>query len=215
MATTLGVGTITPSGWNYNYALDQYEGPNGEVVSGFTASQYGGVLHALQALQITQQYGSTVQPPTGLGPIGANGSAGGTLSNGLGQFVSVGQAIQSGLSIDQPKNFVVKTGKGDITLNLKTGDITFPVGLSRDEAIRDFWFGFQKHFPCGNDEHYERSINILKDELKKQKQKADEYGEYVVKETRKRIAGKIANKYHGEKFIMVKPEDLIRFIEEV
>ena len=123
------------------------------------------------------------------------------------------QSIQSGHPIDVTKNLVINTSKGDIILNLSTGDITFPVGLSRDEAIRDFWFGFQKHFPCGNDEHYERSIKLLENELKKQKQKADEYGEYAVKETRKRIAEMIADKYKGEKFIMVRPEDLIKFIE--
>lgn len=111
---------------------------------------------------------------------------------------------------DQLKTYVVSTDKGDISLDLKTGDITFPLELGRDEAIRDFWFGFQKHFPCGNDEHYERSINILKDELKRQDQSLTK----VVKETKEKLVEKIAKKYGSEKFIMIKPEDLIKFIKD-
>lgn len=109
-----------------------------------------------------------------------------------------------------PNNIVITTDKGAVTLNLKTGDITFPLEIGRDEAIRDFWMGFQKYFrPSDADE-----VAKLKTKLKETEQAADEYKKYVHEKTIKGVVDKINKKYANEKFIMTKPSDLIKMIEE-
>jgi hypothetical protein len=116
----------------------------------------------------------------------------------------------------QPANTLAfETDHGRITLNIKNGDLTLPVGMSRADGAREFWMGFQKHFNTGDTAAHHREIALLKAQIKEEKHKADEYGQYVIKETRAQIANKIRTKYNGQKLIMVKPEDLAKFIEDV
>ena len=103
---------------------------------------------------------------------------------------------KSGISIGNgyvPKKFTINTKKGDIILDLDNGDITFPIEVGRDEAIQDFWLGFQKHF--GKLDKPEPDEATLKDQVKS------------------KIIDKVRKKYASEKFIMIKPDDLIKFLE--
>lgn len=202
MATTLGVGTTIPSGWHYNAALDQYEGPNKEVVSGMAAAQYGGVLHALTAMRIMQNVGVNAAAP-----VGANGPAGPFVSGSIGQAMA---SIQN----TQPANLTLKTDKGDVVLNLKTADIQIPPGIGRDEAIRDFWLAFQKYFKPADVVNYENTIDNLRRSLANAKAQAALTQKEDAKEGAKKVVEKFKKKYGHEKLIMVKPDDLARFLEE-
>jgi len=63
-------------------------------------------------------------------------------------------------------------------------------------------------------EKYEQQIKDLQLQVAQVQASAALMKKDDEKEGRKKVAEKIAKKYNGEKFIMVKPEDLIRFIEE-
>ena len=96
----------------------------------------------------------------------------------------------------------------------RSGDITVPVGIGRDEAIREFWFGFQKHFVPSNRAKYEQEIEGLKRDYHRLETYYKEKLIQSEKDAAQPIIEKVRKKYGSEKFIMVKPEDLIRFIEE-
>lgn len=122
--------------------------------------------------------------------------------------LSIGTGTQQ-YAFHQPTTSVIaiETKVGRVGINIETGDITVPQGIGRDEAIREFWFGFQKHFQPMNKVEYERKIKDLE-------QKVEIAYKVSTKETAKHFAEKIRKKYGNEKFIMIKPEDLIKFIEE-
>jgi hypothetical protein len=114
-----------------------------------------------------------------------------------------------------PKSQIsVETKLGTIVINLDTGDLTIPPNIGRNEAIREFWLGFQEHFQPTNKAKYEEQIYLLKKELADAKTSATLMQQENIQQASKRVAEKIRKKYNGEKFIMIKPEDLIRFIEE-
>lgn len=109
----------------------------------------------------------------------------------------------------------VMTPQGQIKINLDTGDLTIPPGIGREEAIRDFWLGFQENFRGVDKTKYENEIASLKKDIEYITQKAEEYQNEVLDTAKKSVVKKITEKYGNEKFIMVKPADLIRMIEEV
>ena len=114
-----------------------------------------------------------------------------------------------------PKSQIsVETKLGTIVINLDTGDLTIPPNIGRNEAIREFWLGFQEHFQPTNKAKYEEEIKFLKRDLAATKASAVLMKQENQKESSKRVAEKVRNKYGNEKFIMVKPDDLIKFIEE-
>jgi hypothetical protein len=108
----------------------------------------------------------------------------------------------------------VMTPHGQVKINLDTGDLTFPPGIGRDVAVREFWLGFQENFRGAEKTKYENEIAVLKAENVYITQKADEYKNYANDVVKKSILKKITEKYGNEKFIMMKPADLIRMIEE-
>ena len=114
-----------------------------------------------------------------------------------------------------PTNVIsIETKLGRIGVDIETGDITVPVGVGRDDAIREFWFGFQKHFQPSNNSKYETEIEGLKRDYVRLETYYKEKLVNIEKDAAKPIVEKVRKKYGSEKFIMVKPEDLIRFIEE-
>ena len=114
-----------------------------------------------------------------------------------------------------PTNVIsIETSLGRIGINVETGDLTIPPGIGRDEAIREFWFGFQKHFVPSNRAKYEQEIEGLKRDYVKLETYYKEKLVSIEKAAAGPIVEKVRKKYGSEKFIMVKPEDLIRFIEE-
>lgn len=144
-------------------------------------------------------------------PYDPNSINSGSISNGN---LTVGKN-QSYAFHKPPTNVIsIETKLGRISVDTETGDITVPVGVGRDDAIREFWFGFQKHFQPSNNTKYEEEIKYLKRDLAATKASAVLMKKEGEKDANKRVAEKVRKKYGNEKFIMVKPEDLIRFIEE-
>ena len=105
------------------------------------------------------------------------------------------------------------TPHGKVKINLDTGDLTFPPGIGRDVAVREFWLGFQENFRGAEKTKYENEIASLKRDISHITQKAEEYKNEVSDFAKKSIVKKIAEKYGNEKFIMIKPADLIKMIE--
>jgi hypothetical protein len=178
-------GSTVPTGWHYSAQRGGYDGPNGEFIPMHVVHIHGSLNAAIIA-QIQKQ-NMAITP-------------GSITHMGMGQ-VSVSNAAYA------PKNLVLTTSFGDVTLDLEKGYITIPPGIGKDDAIREFWLAFQEHFQPTNKAEYEKKIKDLEN-------KAEEYGKYATELVTNKIAKKIATKYGSEKFIMIKPEDLIRFIEE-
>lgn len=134
------------------------------------------------------------------------------ISNGN---LTVGNATHPYAVHSPPTNVIsIETKLGRVSINIETGDITIPVDVGRDDAIREFWLGFQKHFIPSNKAKYEEEIKFLKRDLAGAKASAVLMKQEGEKEASKRVAEKVRKKYGNEKFIMVKPEDLIKFIQE-
>ncbi len=138
--------------------------------------------------------------------IGNGGGLSGMASHG---FIAQGATI--GVATEAPRTIAVETKHGRVTLNLDTADITFPADIGRNEAIRDFWFGFQEVYKPGNSK-LESEIQSLKKELAATKASAALMKKESEKEASKRVADKIKAKYGQDKFIMIKPDDLVAFI---
>jgi hypothetical protein len=134
--------------------------------------------------------------------------------------------VISGSPTTTTPNLTITTSKGKITANLETGDLTLPHGVGKDEGLREFWLGFQEHFkptvtlnpPSSPDiSKLEQEINNLKaalDSVNYAKMEAEKQSIEAKKIAANHIADKVRKKYNKEKFIMVKPEDLIKFIED-
>ena len=220
MATNIKAGavayTAVPPGWNYDAKNDYYIDSIGRYVSKLDVATHGSIVAAIKAIHGSQ----ALQGATGA--IGANGPAGpinaSTVSNGgfVAQTIdnlSVGTG-QSYAFHKPPTNVIsIETKLGRISVDTETGDITVPVGVGRDDAIREFWFGFQKHFQPSNKTKYEEEIKFLKRDLAATKASAVLMKQEGEKDANKRVAEKVRKKYGNEKFIMLKPDDLIRFIE--
>lgn len=195
-----GSGTTVPAGWNYNAAMDHYEGPNGERLEAYDVMNYGFVLaHA-------KKYGATVANGPA-DPFSASITSNASIGN-----LTVGNTQQ--YAFQQPTSVIaIETKVGRVGINIETGDITIPPGIGRDVAAREFWLGFQEHFQPVNKAQYEEEIKYLKRDLAGVKASAALMKQESEKEASKRVAEKVRKKYGNEKFIMLKPEDLIRFIE--
>jgi hypothetical protein len=125
-----------------------------------------------------------------------------TITNG-GHFITAAAV--------KPSPTITMKGKlGDITINLDTGELTMPPKVGRDDAIRDFWLGFQEYYQPTNKAEYEKKINHLEYDVTEYKRLWKE----AEKNSNKKVADKVRTKYNGQKLIMVKPEDLAKFIEE-
>ena len=218
-------GTSIPPGWLgwlYSAAKDGYQGPNGEFISKMDFTIEGSFVKAF-----VKKYGATAGGATSgsnqialpPGAPGANGPAfpysasipsaaggGGNLSIATGKSSAFHESLTNVIQIE--------TKVGRIGINTETGDITIPPGIGRDEAIREFWFGFQKVFKPLNKNKYEIEIEGLKRDYARLETYYKDKLVNLEKDAAKPIVEKIRKKYNGEKFIMVKPEDLIKFIEE-
>lgn len=134
----------------------------------------------------------------------------GSITNG--QWAPVG--VKIGVGHPSTNIISIETKLGRISVDTETGDLTVPVGVGRVDAIREFWFGFQEHFRPSNNEKYDNQIAHYKEHIETMKRHYEESVAYHKKDASAIVAEKIRKKYNGEKFIMIKPEDLIKFIEE-
>ena len=198
-------GSSIPAGWNYDALNASYLGPDGEIITEMDILQHGSFIDALREYKIQESYKLAKQATGPVGPVLTQGlNAANPWAN---QSLNVGHGIKPAAEISM-------SGKlGTVTINLDTGELKMPPNIGRDAAIRDFWLGFQEYYQPTNKAQYESKIKKLEAEIKEQHDKADEYAKYVLKEANKKVAAKISAKYSGEKFIMVKPDDLIKFIE--
>ena len=195
--------STVPPGWQYDAPMDQYVNDQGLRVDALEAARHGNLIKAIinihgpQALQATTGH---ISQSAGPADVITNGQ---WASNPFG-FTKV-----------DTTNFIsIDTKVGRVGINIETGDITVPPGIGRDEAIREFWFGFQKVFQPNVKAKYEKEIADLKDDIQKMKEYYSNALDAASKKSSSVVAEKVRKKYGNEKFIMVKPEDLIRFIEE-
>lgn len=220
--------SAVPPGWNYDAMTDSYVNAQGLKVNRIDIIQHGGIVNAIRAIHSPQAIanainnsgpgygggkvtnrpysGATGSPNQMATPPGANGATGNPFAAASSHIVPNG----SWTDIHSKSKMRVTTKRGSVTADLETGELTFPPEVGKDQALREFWLAFQEHFQPTNKEKYEKEIFDLKHEkdmlaeLLKQEKKAA--ANLVVEKVRK--------KYGNEKFIMVKPDDLIKFIEE-
>ena len=215
MAMTMNPASSVPPGWHYDASMDQYVDSIGRYITRQDADTYGSIIQAIVAIHGSQALQGAYGVISGSNqmaspPPGANGPAGPFTAS----ITSDNTASMGITKVDTRDVISIETKLGRVGINIETGDITVPHGIGRDEAIREFWFGFQKHFQPSNKAKYEEEIFSLKKELSAAKTSAVLMKQENEQQANKRVADKIRKKYNGEKFIMVKPEDLIRFIEE-
>jgi hypothetical protein len=198
--------------WSYDVITDSYRHISGVTVDRIDIDRNNGDLETVldNALKMAS-----------VGATGAAGAVGAPYNpsivyNGesFDDYVSSGSAITATIQNNQSNNLTIQTGLGDIAINLTTGYMSIPPGVGRADAIREFWLGFQKHFQPLDKKSYEDKIQKLEKELAMTKSSAALMQIENQKEANKRVAEKVAKKYGNEKFIMVKPEVLIKFIEE-
>ncbi len=218
MKVAMGAGSAIPPGWNYSAMRDGYDGPNGEYISKMDITVEGSFAKAFM-----KKYGATGASNQMASAPGANGPAGPysasipSAAGGGNLSISVGNdhPYTFATSANPPTNVIaIETKVGRVGINTETGDITIPPGIGRDEAIREFWFGFQKHFNPFDKTKYEIEIEGLKRDYARLETYYKDKLVNLGKDAAKPIVEKVRKKYGNEKFIMVKPEDLIKFIEE-
>ena len=109
--------------------------------------------------------------------------------------------------------FRVITKAGTVVADLETGELTVPIGVSRQQMLREFWLAFQEHFKGGNAAKYEQEIKKLENEIFGYKMEQSKKEKELKKRIQDRLVDKINNTYGNQKFIMMKPDDLIKFLE--
>lgn len=186
-----------PLGWAYSYLNDGFTGPNGEFISRDMVRVHGSFDKAF-----AHMYGPA--DPQGNITYGTN-----TTLPPPGSY-----AVSSASSIQPASLLSFETDHGRVSLNIKTGELTLPQGMAKEDSIREFWLGFQKYFKTTDTMVLETRIKELQLDVARAQATAALMKKEDEKEVSKKIAEKVAKKYGGEKFIMVKPEDLIRFIQE-
>ena len=207
MATTINSGSSVPPGWHYDAPMDQYVNDQGLRVDALEAARHGNLVKAIINIHGAQ----ALIPATGhisQAAVQNGGFVAQTIDN-----LTVGNN-QTYSFANPPTNVIsIETKLGRISVDTETGDITVPVGVGRDDAIREFWFGFQKHFQPTTNQKYETEIAGLKRDYERLETYYKAKFVEIEKDSAKFIVEKVRKKYGSEKFIMVKPEDLIKFIE--
>lgn len=189
-AARRGTPYTNPKGWSWDAASDAWIHDDGTVS--------GGHLIAPIAPRPPYPHGAVGAPVHGaIGAPDPNGDLSFTLNK-----------------MNTSSEIAVMTPHGKVKINLDTGALTIPHGIGREEAIRDFWLGFQENFRGAERAKYEDEIASLKKHISYITQKAEEYKNEILDTAKKSVVKKIAEKYGNEKFIMMKPADLIKFIEE-
>ena len=180
--------TTVPPGWMYDAAMDGYVNDQGLRVDSFEIMNHGGItkaiiaIHGAQALMVaTGHVSQAAHPFASMGPMPITSA--GSLS----------------ISDVKPTNVIsIETKLGKVGINIETGDITIPPGIGRDEAIREFWFGFQKVFNPFDKAKYEVEIKKLKDDIQDMKGYYGKALEAAEKKSCSIVAEKIRKKYGNE-----------------
>jgi hypothetical protein len=165
------------------------------------------------SVKVYTQQGWVSVGMTGAAGISSSGSINASIMPYDPNSLSIGNQTYAVAQSPTTSVIAIETKVGRVGINTETGDITIPPGIGRDEAIREFWFGFQKHFQPANKDKYEKEIAGLKSDYQRLENYYKDKLASVGKDAAKPIIEKVRKKYGNEKFIMVKPEDLIKFIE--
>lgn len=115
----------------------------------------------------------------------------------------------TGVHTSAPNVFQVNTPSGPIKANLETGEVDIPPGLHRSSALWEFWQGFKQIYQPSSTE-----LDLAKQEVAYLKQKMNAMHNDVSKQVAEKLVDRVKNKYGKEKFIMTKPDDLIKLLEE-
>jgi len=199
---TRGTPYTNPKGWSWDAASDAWIHDDGTRMSHFTPTGQAAIVSGGRLMgPTTSNVTGPIPYPHSQASIGPTGALG---TGKLGPL----EGPTGGLTINPPvhSEMAVMTPHGKVKINLDTGDLTFPPGIGRDVAVREFWLGFHEHFKTIDKKKYEQQIAEIS-------RKADEYKNYANDVVKKSILKKIAEKYGNEKFIMIKPADLIKMIE--
>lgn len=216
---TRGTPYTNSKGWSWDAASDSWIHDDGTRMSHFTPTGQAAIVSGGRLMGPTTS--NVIGPlPYPHGITGAPGSivppgSNGDLSFTLDKVKPIPDVLTGGLTLNPlvHSEIAIMTSHGQVKINLDTGVLTIPHGIGREEAIRDFWLGFQENFRGAEKTKYENEIASLKKDIEHITQKAEEYKNEVSGVAKKSILKKITEKYGNEKFIMIKPADLIKMIE--
>lgn len=207
-----------PGDWKYDAATDLYIGPEGWAIEGDDVRNLGFTQAHVKTFSgrlTNQPMMNNVPWPPKKSPAWPPKKSPAGIDN-----LNIADPASASNSAKSAKTVTFEGQLGKITINLDTGELTIPPNVGRDEAIRDFWLAFQKVYKSTDRKEHERQIAELKQAIEVYKDKADQaanialsYKNKALQESSKIIVEKIMAKYGGDKFIMIKPEDLIKFIE--
>ena len=206
---TRGTPYTNPKGWSWDAASDAWIHDDGTRMSHFTPTGQAAIVSGGRLMgPTTSNVTGPIPYPHSQASIGPTGALG---TGKLGPL----EGPTGGLTINPPvhSEMAVMTPHGKVKINLDTSVLTIPHGIGREEAIRDFWLGFQENFRGAEKTKYENEIAYLKKDIEHITQKAEEYKKEVNKIVKDTIVKKVSEKYGNEKFIMIKPADLIKMIE--
>lgn len=114
---------------------------------------------------------------------------------------------------DDGNKFTVNSTWGRFTIDLETGELTMPAGVTKNEGLRQFWLAFQEHFKGPTNNEYEQQIVKLNNEVAYYKSKLATFNDNVRAVEKQKLIDKVRNKYGSDKFIMTKPDELIKLLE--
>lgn len=222
-AACRGTPYTNPKGWTWDSASGAWIHRDGTRMSHFTPTGQAAVVSGGHLM--VSATNNVIGPPpypyphsqASIAPTGAIGTPYqpiNSLDNGLLQQNQPADDLSFTLNKMYHSEMVVMTPHGKVKINLDTGVLTIPHGIGREEAIRDFWLGFQENFRGVDTAKYENEIAVLRAENEYIAKKADQYKKEVDKIVKDTIVKKVSEKYGNEKFIMTKPSDLIKLIEE-
>jgi hypothetical protein len=200
-AACRGTPYTNPKEWSWDAASNVWIHDDGTRMSHFTPTGQAAVVSGGKLMAPI-----TPRPPYPHASIGATGAIG-------APYRPIAPLVNFTITKPASSEMAVMTPHGKVKINLDTGVLTIPHGIGREEAIRDFWLGFQENFRGAERVKYETEIDSLKRDISHITQKAEEYKKEVNKIVKDTIVKKVSEKYGNEKFIMMKPADLIKFIE--
>jgi hypothetical protein len=119
----------------------------------------------------------------------------------------------SAIKHSHDNKFEVHSTHGRFIIDLETGDLTMPAGVAKHDGLRQFWLAFQENFKGTYNKEYEQQIIKLKNEVNYFKDKISSINKNAENDIKNKLIDKVRNKYGSEKFIMTKPDELIKLLE--
>lgn len=194
--------TYLPAGWVRDVANQQCRGPNGEIITEYDIIQHGSFDQALLSRYNQAQMKLHSYRPSNpkVGDVVSNSmiteiyTNNGWVTNHHITNAGAASIVNNGLTTMSPiqpaSTLSFDTSHGKVTLDIKTGELTLPVGMGRQDAIREFWLGFQEHFGTTDVDKYKREIADLKHDIQAYKDRATLAEKEAHKEASKKLQKK-------------------------